>query len=114
MSKGVLIGGAIALLIIVIVAVSVTSKKWVRDNNVNYVYGRVAPAKNSTDGTIKYIGKFTTQDAAEAAAYAAGYTAYTWHSSQLATDAYGGMAYGMTVKPVKTLNNPGIMSATLI
>lgn len=113
MSKGILIGGAIALLIIVIVAVSVTSKKWVRDNNVNYVYGRVAPAKDSTDGTIKYIGKFTTQDAAEAAAYAAGYTAYTWHSSQLA-NAYGGMAYGMTVKPVKTLNNPHHMSATLI
>lgn len=111
MDRRIIFGGIVALLVIAIVVVVVTQKKWEREDNVHYFDGKIPPNGNSSDGTIKYLGKFDTQDKAEAAVEAAGLKYYTWHDIAMG-GTYGGSTHASNIAPAKKVKADKRMSGT--
>jgi hypothetical protein len=88
---------------------------WAAVPDVSFVYGKVNPSKDSTDGTVKFLGKFDdlSRSQLEAAASNLGCIAYTWHNKVSTTSPYYLLAYG--IMPGATLsprNDPTVFSAT--
>ena len=100
------------VLIIGLIVVA-SQSAYTRQYDTNYVDSRVAPGKDSNDGTILYIGKYNNINDAEKAASA--YKHYSWHSYELpSTHPYIGMLYVTNTTPVitKTIHSRGIISGS--
>lgn len=98
---GLIIGVIIVIVIILVVFMikkstsTSTTPAWNRYNSMNYVPDNVKSQGNSSDGNIKYMGKFNSQNDCEAAcASGAWCKAYTWNDNNNAT--YSNQCFGMS------------------
>ncbi len=80
---------------------AVPASSFTREDNIHYFHGKIPAKGGSSDGTIKFLGVFTSQAAAEAAVKAAGLKYYTWHGIEITGD-YQGVLHASNVAPTKT------------
>ena len=60
----------------------------------NFVYGKVAAGKDSSDGTVKYLGVYNSIDECTGA-HPDGYNAYTWVHDDPSKGSYAAQCYGV-------------------
>ena len=98
-----LIGSAIILIILIIIAYAYWKHKptFMRENAMSYIYGTVNPQSNSADGNVTYLGSYNTQDLCESACAASpNCKGYTWCDST--NGSYANQCYGLANLGAKT------------